>query len=264
MKNLILTGIPAKLSSFRNHKLLAAPNIGFPTQALFFLLLCTFSLSAQEANKGWGLEAYYTPQYSNYLSSDFLKNDNLVPAYSYSIGLGYEKDIAKSWAINAGLVFQNTREKEEEVLSDMGNLIGDQIGNFAVAPGGSPGRRIEYLTLAIPITTKLFIQKGILRWYCRTGPQLNLQYQARSIFIANSDPSRPFGPSKEKVITNLIDVSLSWVLALGMDVNLGNVLSVFVEPEGKANLFRAEGVFDTRKYLAGLRVGMKLRFWKEL
>ncbi len=263
MKKLIPIRISAKNFQTKKSKSLARPKLATSIKAILFLLLCSFSLSAQDANKGWGLEAYYTPQYSNYLSSDFLQNDNIAPAYSYSVGLGFEKGLAKKWAINAGLVFQNVRETEGAVLPTIGNHLEDQIGNFIVAPNG-PGRRLEYLTLAIPITTKIFIQKGIFRWYLRTGPQLNLQYQVRSIFVANPNPSRPFGPLEEKVITNLNDVSLSWVLAFGMDVNLGNVLSVFVEPEGKADLLRSEGVFDTRKYLAGLRVGARWRFWKEL
>ena len=243
---------------------LAQPNRGFPAKALFFLLLCTFSLSAQDTNKGWGLEAYYTPQYSDYLSSDFLQNDNLLPAYSYSIGLGFEKDIAKKWAINTGLVFQNIREKNAENLEWIGTNSESPANDYFFNPNGFPNRYVEYFTVAIPITMKLFVQKGILRWYCRTGPQPGIHFQNRRILIPNPDSSNPFRSSREKVITKVKEVKLSWAFGLGMEVNLKNVLSVFVEPEGKVNLLTPQGVFGTQRYLAGLRVGVRGRFGREL
>ncbi len=272
MKNLKLVRISAKTLPPKKSKSWPVREIGLSIKTLLFLLLCTFSLTAQNANKSWGLEAYYTPQYSNYLSSDFLQNDGFVPAYSNSIGLGFEKDIAKNWAINTGLVFQTIREGNTSTFEfhASNGISGLTLDNSAGPFGGIPEtidgghELIEYFTIAIPITTKLFFQKGIFRWYCRTGPQPEIEYRNRRIFISNPNPSRPFDPLEEKVITNVNKVSLSWVLGFGMDVNVKNILSVFVEPEGKANLLRPEGVFDVRRYLAGLRVGVRGRFAKEL
>ncbi len=219
----------------------------FKIKAMLFLLLSSFSLSAQDGHKTWGLEVYYTPQYSDYLFSDFLQNDDLLPAYSYSIGLGFEKDIAKKWAINVGLVFQKVREKDALFSS---NQLRDQVGNGFAPITESPGREVEYFTIGIPLTTKLFIQKKRFRWYCRTGIQPEIEYLA-------SRASSNFNPNPNPIRTEFNKINVSWVLAFGMDVRLTNFLTVFVEPEGKANIIKLDNFFDTRRYLGGVRVGVR-------
>ncbi len=264
MKNLVPVDIFAKTFRSKKSKSCSASKVDLKIKGLLLLLLCSFSLSAQDAYKGWGFETYYTPQYSDYLSSGFLKNDDIVPAYSYSIGLGFEKNIAKSWAINMGLVFQNVREKDKNKRGVMSKNPESLSADYYNNPGEFPNRNLEHFTVAIPITMKLFVQKGILRWYCRTGPQPEIHFQNKRIFIANPDSSNPFGSIERKVITKVNKVNLSWAFGIGMEVNLKNVLSVFVEPEGKVDLLKPQDIFGTRRYLAGLRVGVRGRFGREL